>query len=153
MTKITVLSLVAAMVATPLALAEGSRDDAERALGTAADYGISEFRSIEFDDDGHKDVEIEGWMDDWYVDLELDPAGNIEREHRRKFEGERYGLSRAEVADYLNAATAEGLVWLDELEVRRGGYVEVEGEDERGRELELDFRKGNLTPVRVERDD
>jgi hypothetical protein len=43
--------------------------------------------------------------------------------------------------------------YIEELEVRSGGRVEIEGEDSDGRELEVEFRNGSLSPFKVERDD
>ena len=38
------------------------------------------FQSIEFDDDRADDIEIEGWMgQDWFVELDLNGNGDIER--------------------------------------------------------------------------
>jgi len=62
-------------------------------------------------------------------------------------------LTAEEVRNYLKAAQAEGMDRLEELKVSSRGYIEVEGNDPSGQELEIDFRVGDLTPVRIERDD
>ncbi|AMQ88382.1 hypothetical protein ASQ50_06525 [Marinobacter sp. LQ44] len=112
MKTLTALGLIAGITAAPLAMADARLDDAKNAVAMGTDYGIVEFRSIEFDDDHQDDVEIEGWLDDqWYVELEFDDNGNIERESRSRYDRERFGLSADAVLDYLDAAGREGMVW------------------------------------------
>lgn len=154
MKTLTALGLIAGITAAPLAMADARLDDAKRAVALGTDYGMVEFRSIEFDDDYQDDVEIEGWLDDeWYVELEFDGNGNIERENRSRYDRERYGLSADAVLDYLDAAGREGMVWFDEFEISSRGNITIEGDDDRDQELEIDFRSDSLEPVRVERDD
>jgi hypothetical protein len=154
MKTLTALGLIAGMTAAPLAMADARLDDAKHALSLGTDYGIIEFRSIEFDDDYWGDTEVEGWLDDdWYVELEFDGNGNIEREKRTRFDRDSYGLSADAVLDYLDAASREGMVWFEEFEVSSGRHITIDGDDDRDHELEIDFRSDSLEPVRVERDD
>lgn len=154
MKKTLTIALISGLVAAPAAFAKGSFDDAERMLQVGSDYGISHFQSIEFDDDHDDDIEVEGWMgQDWFVELDLNRNGDIEREQRRKPKGEVYGLDADDVRTYMKAAQQQGMHMLEEFKVDRNGYIEVEGEDDNGRELEIDFRSGNPEPVKVERDD
>ena len=41
---------------------------------------------------------------------------------------------------------------MEEIDVRSNGGIEIEGEGQDGREVELVFRPGNNGPVRVERE-
>ncbi|MBY6033240.1 hypothetical protein KUV59_08680 [Marinobacter daepoensis] len=153
MKKILTVTLISSLVAAPFAMAKGSFDDAERMLKAGTDYGITHFQSIEFDDDRADDIEIEGWMGkDWFVELDLNGSGDIDREQRRKPKGEVYGLSADDVRDYLDAAQQQGIQTFEELKVKRSGQIQVEGDDENGRELEVDFRAGSFEPVRVKKD-
>ncbi len=154
MKKMIALTLAGTLAASPLAFAKGSLDDAETVLNAGSDYGITQFTNLEFDDDRDDPFEIEGWVDnEWYVELELSADGAIEREKRRKRQGQPSGLSADEIRSYLDAASSEGLHYIEELEVRSGGRVEIEGEDSNGRELEVEFRNSSLSPFKVERDD
>ena len=154
MKKLIAMTLVGGLVAAPLALAKGSFEDAERALQAANDYGISRFHSIEFDDDDHDPIEVEGWLDsDWFVELDMSTDGTIAREQRRQTRGEPAGLTADEVRGYLQAAREQGMQHVEEINVNSRGDVEVEGEDQNGRDLEVEFRGGDLTPVKVDLDD
>eukprot|EP00003_Mantamonas_plastica_P009345 TRINITY_DN18711_c0_g1_i1.p4 TRINITY_DN18711_c0_g1~~TRINITY_DN18711_c0_g1_i1.p4 ORF type:complete len:154 (+),score=26.13 TRINITY_DN18711_c0_g1_i1:1726-2187(+) len=153
MNKLTVFVLVTSAISAPLASA-ATLDDVRKTLAAGSDYGIQEFRKVEFDDDYRGEMEIEGWIDnEWYVELDLDRDGKIQKEQRKRDPGERYGLPSAEVTAYIEAAQSEGMDSFDELTVSRRGYIEVEGRDDRGRELEVDFRTGSLEVIRIERDD
>jgi len=153
MKKTLTIALISGLVAAPAAFAKGSFDDAERMLQVGSDYGISHFQSIEFDDDHDDDIELEGWMgQDWFVELDLNGNGEIDREQRRKAKGEIYGVSADDVRSYLKAAQQQGMATIEELKVNRNGDIEVEGDDENGAELELKFRIGSLEPLKIERD-
>ncbi len=152
MNKIIALTLVSGLLAAPVTMAAGTFEDAGRALDAGTAYGITHFRSLEVDDDGR--MELEGWVDsDWYVELDLKNDATVDREQRRKQEGTPWGVSADEINGYLEAARCQGMERFDELKVNAKGYIEVEGEDKDGRELELDFRAGDRTPVTIERDD
>lgn len=154
MKTIIALALTGGMISAPAAMAMGSFEDAERILKAGSDYGITQFRSLELEYEDYDEIELEGWVDNnWYVELDMSDDGSINREQRRKHDGEPSGLTADEVRDYLKAAKAEGLDSLEELKVSSRGYIEVEGNDSSGRELEVDFRIGDLTPVRIESDD
>lgn len=153
MNKLTVFVLVSSAISAPLASA-ATLDDVRKTLAAGSDYGVQEFRKVEFDDDYRGEMEIEGWIDnEWYVELDLDRDGQIQKEQRKRDRGERYGLPSSEVTAYIEAAQSEGMDSFDELTVSRRGNIEVEGRDDRGRELEVDFRTGSLEVIRIERDD
>ena len=153
MKKTLTIALISGLVAAPAAFAKGSFDDADRMLQVGNNYGISHFQSIEFDDDHDNEIELEGWMgQDWFVELDLNGNGDIEREQRRKPRGESYGLTAQEIQVFLDAARGQGMETIEELKIKRNGDIEVEGNDDNGRELEVDFRTGSLEPVKVERD-
>ncbi|MFB2706627.1 MULTISPECIES: hypothetical protein [Marinobacter] len=143
--------LMTGLATSPYALAVGSFDDADRAIQAGLDYGITQFRSIELDDD--KDMEVEGWLDDgWYVEIDLDRNASLEKEKRQKRGGEPWGISAEDLRAYLDVARQNGMTMLEEIEVKSDGYVEVEGDDERGRELEIKFRLGEMNPIDIDRD-
>lgn len=154
MKKLIAMALAGGLVAAPLAMAKGSFEDAERVLQAASEYGITEFRSIEFDDDDHDPIEVEGWVDSaWSVELDMSADGTIGREQRRQSKGEPFGLTADEVRSYLQAAREQGMHVVEDFSVNSRGDVEVEGEDQNGRDLEVDFRGGDLTPVKVDLND
>lgn len=149
-------AIVVGLVTAPLANASGSMDDVKLATQSGADYGLTHFQSIEFDDD-HDDndhIEIEGWLDEnWYVELDMDSDGTITREDRQKRGSGPRGLTADETLSYAQASAQEGMTRFDEIDVDDSGRIEIEGDDSNGRELEIDFRTGNMQPVKVERDD
>jgi len=153
MKPIFTIAIVGALAA-PLVFAKGSFDDAERMLQVGTDYGITHFQSIEFDDDyDDDDVEIEGWIgQEWFVEFDLNLNGDIEREQRQTVTGDIYGLTADEVRSYLNAARQNGMERIEEFNVDRRGRIEIDGEDDRGRDLELDFGTDSTEPTRIDRD-
>lgn len=154
MKNLIMLALAGGLATAPLAMAKGTAEDVERVLQAGTQYGISQFHSIEFDDDGWERIEVEGWLaEGGYVELDMNDDGTIGRERRREQSGEPAGLSADELRDYLQAARGEGLVLIEEIDVDARGKIEFSGENEAGQELEVDFRRGDLTPVKVELDD
>lgn len=151
MKKLITTALLSTLAISPLAMASGTFDEAEKALTAGSDYGITHFRSVELDDDN--EMEVEGWIEDgWYVEIDFDRNGNIEKEKRQKRGGQPWGISADDLRGYLDVARENGMTMLDEIEVTSDGYVEVEGDEDRGRELEIDFRIGDLSPVKIDRD-
>lgn len=154
MKMIVATTLAGALLAAPLAHASGSIDEARQAVDIGADYGITHVRSIELEDDDDDRMEIEGWVDnDWSVELDVNGDGSIRKEERRKHSDGPWGLSAADVRNYIDASTEAGMTRIEEIKVNASGYVEVEGYADNGQELEVDFRSGSVEPVKVERDD
>lgn len=148
------MGLVAGIAVTPLAIADARLEDAKRAVALGTDYGIVSFESLEFDDDRHEEVEIEGWLEDgWHVELEINSNGEIEREKRSRYDREPYGISASDLVRYIEAASAEGMEWFEDIEISARGYVSIEGDDQRNDGLDIDFRVGSFEPVRIDRDD
>ncbi|MDO6822819.1 hypothetical protein [Marinobacter sp. 1_MG-2023] len=149
-------ALAASLVAAPQAFASGTIDDAKRAVQIGSDYGISHFHSIELEDDRDDDgsMEIEGWVDnEWFVEIDVNNDGSIKKEERRKRADGPWGLSAAEVADYIDASVKQGMSRVEEIQINSRGEIEVEGDNADGQELEIDYRSGNMEPTRVDRDD
>ncbi|MDO6442967.1 hypothetical protein [Marinobacter sp. 2_MG-2023] len=149
-------ALAASLVAAPQAFASGTIDDAKRAVQIGSDYGISHFHSIELEDDRDDDgsMEIEGWVDnEWFVEIDVNNDGSIKKEERRKRADGPWGLSAAEVADYIDASVKQGMSRIEEIQINSRGEIEVEGDNADGQELEIDYRSGNMEPTRVGRDD
>ncbi|WP_417538563.1 hypothetical protein [Marinobacter sp.] len=155
MKKLIASVLAASLVAAPLVFASGTIDDAKRAIQIGSDYGISHFHSIELEDDRNDDgnMEIGGWVDgEWFVELDVSSDGTIQKEERRKRTDGPWGLSAAEVSDYIDASMNQGMSRIEEISINAKGDIEVEGDNADGYELEIDFRNGSLEPTKIDKD-
>ena len=150
-------TLAASLTAASLAQAAGTVDEAKRAVQIGADYGITHFHSIELDDDyGIADsrIEIEGWVDsEWYVELDVNADGSIQKEQRRKRTDGPWGLSAQQALSYIDASVNEGMQQIEEISADARGDIEVEGSNTSGQELEIDFRTDSMAPRKIEIDD
>lgn len=150
-------TLVASLTAASLAQAAGTVDEAKRAVEIGTRYGITHFHSIELDDDfGNADsrIELEGWVDsEWYVELDVNADGSIQKEQRRKRSDGPWGLSAEQASNYIDASVNEGMQKIDEISANARGDIEVEGSTANGQELEIDYRSDSMTPRKVELDD
>lgn len=148
-------ALTASLVTAPLAFASGTVDDAKRAIQIGSDYGISHFHSIELEDDRDDvgSMEIEGWVDgQWYVELDIDSDGTIQKEERRKRNDGPWGLTAADVEKYIDASAKRGINRMEDIKINAKGEIEVEGDNAEGQELEIDFHTGSMEPTRVDKD-
>ncbi|MBK1850467.1 hypothetical protein FE845_03890 [Marinobacter sp. 1-4A] len=148
-------ALTASLVTAPLAFASGTVDDAKRAIQIGSDYGISHFHSIELEDDRDDDgrMEIEGWVDgQWYVELDIDSDGTIQKEERRKRNDGPWGLTAADVEKYIDASAKQGINRIEDIKINAKGEIEVEGDNAEGQELEIDYHAGSMEPTRVDKD-
>ena len=148
-------ALTASLVSAPLAFASGTVDDAKRAIQIGSDYGISHFHSIELEDDRDDDgrMEIEGWVDgQWYVELDIDSDGTIQKEERRKRNDGPWGLTAADVEKYIDASAKQGINRIEDIKINAKGEIEVEGDNAEGQELEIDYHAGSMEPTRVNKD-
>jgi hypothetical protein len=150
-------TLAASLAATSLAHAAGTVDEAKHAVQIGTDYGITHFHSIELDDDyGIADsrIEIEGWIDsEWYVELDVNADGSIQKEQRRKRTDGPWGLSAQQALSYIDVSANEGMQQIEEISANARGDIEVEGSNTNGQELEIDFRSDSMTPRKVEVED
>ncbi|WFM70458.1 PepSY domain-containing protein [Halomonas sp. CKK8] len=143
-------SLAALLGAATLAQADSDRLAPERldeVLAQAGEFGFQTYEEIEVK--SRDRVEVEGWLDDeWQAEVSFDLASgeSLEEERKRRDDG-AWGLSEAEVRDAMALAVAEGMTEFGELQVDRGGRVEIEGVDADGRELEVRSRGGELLEV------
>lgn len=163
MSKKTIIStaiasaLVASLAAASMVQAAGTIDEAKRAVQIGTEYGITHFHSIELDDDfGIADsrIELEGWVDsEWYVELDVNADGSIQKEQRRKRTDGPWGLSAEQALSYIDASVNEGIQQIEEVSVNSRGDIEVDGNNANGQELEIDYRSDSMTPRRVELDD
>lgn len=115
-------------------------------------FGFTHYREIEVKRDAS--VEVEGWLDDeWQADvrLSLDTGESLEEERQRR-EGGAWGMSEADVRFAMETAVSEGMTAFTELQVDRGGRIEIEGYDADGRELEVKSRQGERELIDVEHD-
>lgn len=148
-------ALTASLVSAPLAFASGTVDDAKRAIQIGSDYGISHFHSIELEDDRDDDgrMEIEGWVDgQWYVELDIDSDGTIQKEERRKRNDGPWGLTATDVEKYIDASAKQGINRIEDIKINAKGEIEVEGDNAEGQELEIDYHAGSMEPTRVDKD-
>lgn len=129
----------------PTAYAEVPIDRFEEALKAGNDYGISHYKEFEFDDDGS--VEIEGWIDkDWFVEIDVSGNGEVIHEERKRRKDGPWGMQDAEVRQTIEAAKTEGMTRLEEINISSGGQIEVEGEDDSGKEIELKKNRSERQP-------
>lgn len=154
MKMISASALVLAATVAPLAYSSGTLEDVESVVQAGQDHGVTHFENIEFDEGGNERIEIEGWLDGgWFVEVDMDTDGSVVQEERSKRSDGPRGLTPDEVRDYANAASTEGIVQFDEIDVNSSGRIEIEGDDAGGHDLEIDFQAGSLQPTRVDRED
>ena len=104
-------------------------------LSNAKEYGFTHYEEISFDDGA---VDIEGWLGDaWDAEVEFTLDGKVLKEERKRGNGTARGLSEAEVRQTIEVVGAEGMTRIEEIEIHRGSFIEVEGLDANGRELEI----------------
>lgn len=127
-------------------------DRLDEILAAADDYGITHFEEIEAK--GGDSVEIEGWIDDeWYVDVRfsLSDGETLQEERERRVSG-AWGMSEEDVRSVFAIAASEGMVEFEEIQIDKQGMIEIEGDDERGREIEVYVRQGSDSASSVDRD-
>jgi len=143
----------AIMIATGIAPAfAGERIAIERKttmLEHAAEFGFTHFEEIDIKDGDS--VDIEGWLDDeWRAEIRFSMAdGQSIDEERKRLQSGPWGMTADEVSQALSVAEQEGMVAFEEIEVDKRGMVDIEGVDERGRELEVKLRQGSDTALSV----
>jgi len=99
-------------------------------------------------------AEVEGWAgDEWFVEIDVDSNGEISQEEREKRVDGPWGMSSDDIRAMVEAAMAEGMTRIDEIKANPRGSVEVEGEDDGGRDLEVTFRLGSTDVQNVRHDD
>lgn len=119
-------------------------------LDKANEYGFTHYKEISADDG---EVEIEGWVgNEWAAEVDFSEDGNVLREERKRRGGNASGLSADDVRAAIDAAKAEGVARIDEIETRRGGFIDVEGLDESGRDIEVRLNGDTFKVVNVDRD-
>lgn len=128
-----------------------SRDDVERALSIALDYGFASFDEVEYEGDGI--IEVEGWLDDgWEAEIEIHiSSGEIVKEKRERSSGGQ-GLSAEQILQSMDVAAAEGMVRFYEIEMDGSNEIEVEGWDASGREMEIDMDAQTFRILKVDLD-
>ena len=142
---------LAGLSSTALADTPISLDELNGLLDTADEHGFSHYDEISIDDSR---LELEGWRDDGTrleVDLEISD-GSVVNERERDDELPDWSLTGDEVRQALEAAQQDGLATFSELDTDKDGHVDVEGEDEDGRELEIRLSSSDFSVIEVERD-
>jgi hypothetical protein len=143
MKQFTMLALLGGLATAPLVMAQGSAPSLNMALQAATQHGVTQFHSVEIEDDSQGGYEVEGWLSDGgYVELDIKADGSIGKQRTHEKRGEPAGLGLAELGQYAQAAMARGMVQIEAFEVDEDGTIEFEGLDQNGRELEADFRIG-----------
>lgn len=151
--SLAVLVLTGAMATTAMADGAASRGDIDRLLHSADEYGFSHFDSFSIDDD--RLFEIEGWRNDgWHLDVDMEINGSsILREEQRKSEIPGWSLSAEDIARALDSAQQAGIEQIAAMDVDALGYIEIEGYDDRLRELEVRLNRNNFEVLGVHHDD
>lgn len=146
------LTLTSALIALPFAQAQAaSQETLDQVLSAADEYGVTEYQEIEFDDGV---AEVDGWAgDEWFVEIDVESNGDISQEEREKRVDGPWGMSSDDIRAMVEAAMAEGMTRIDEIKANARGSVEVEGEDDNGRDLEVTFRLGSTDVQNVRHDD
>lgn len=121
-------------------------------LAQAEAFGFQRYEEIEAQ--RQDSVEIEGWLDDeWYADVRLSlSSGESLREERRRLTRGAWGMTAEEVRQAAEVAANEGMITFEGLQVEESGMIEIEGEDENGRDLEVQIRQGESRVASVEHD-
>lgn len=129
----------------------GMNDSVDAAVTAGTEYGLTHFIEIEFEDRG--ELEIEGWREDgWYVETEFGDDGSILDEKRERRIDGPWGMPADDVRRYARVAMERGMQRIEEIKIDNSGYVEVEGSNADGHDLEVYFRHGNFEPVNVDED-
>lgn len=145
---------LAGSLATSAMADEGAnREDIDSLLRSAEEYGFSQFEEFSVDDDGQ--FEVEGWRDDgWQLDVDMAiNDSSILREQQRRSETPDWSLSADDIDRALDSAQQAGIEHIASLDVDPMGRVEVEGYDERFRELEVRLNRETFEVLGVEHDD
>ncbi|WP_162148476.1 PepSY domain-containing protein [Halomonas huangheensis] len=145
---------LAGSLATSAMADEGAnREDIDSLLRSAGEYGFSQFEEFSVDDDDQ--FEIEGWRDDgWQLDVDMATSdGSILREQQRRSETPDWSLSADDIDRALDSAQQAGIEHIASLDVDPMGRIEVEGYDDRFRELEVRLNRETFEVLGVEHDD
>ncbi|WP_027351517.1 PepSY domain-containing protein [Halotalea alkalilenta] len=121
-------------------------------LDQAEDFGFVGFEEISVDD--RTKLEIEGWRaDGWKLELDvmIDDGRRI-KEAMREASAPAWALTRERLNAALEAGRSAGVTHFSQLEVDRDGYIEVEGRDDGGREIEVRLNSADFSVIRIERD-
>lgn len=136
----------ATLADTPISL-----DELNGLLDTADEHGFSHYEEISIDDSR---LELEGWREDGTrleVDLQVSD-GSVLHEKERDGDIPDWSLSGDDVRQALEAAQQEGLTTFSDLEADRDGHVDVEGDDENDREIEIRLSSSDFSVIEVEND-
>lgn len=129
-----------------------SMDRVDEVLVPAVDYGFTHYEEISIKSRGR--AEVEGWLDDeWYADVEfsLDNGETLKEERKRLITG-AWGMSEEDVRQALEVARKEGMSEFEDIDIDKGGVIDIEGRDENGRELEISLRQGSYEITEIDRD-
>lgn len=129
-----------------------SMDRVDEVLVPAVDYGFTHYEEISIKSRGR--AEVEGWLDDeWYADVEfsLDNGETLKEERKRLITG-AWGMSEEDVRQALEVARKEGMSEFEDIDIDKGGIIDIEGRDENGRELEISLRQGSYEITEIDRD-
>lgn len=129
-----------------------SMDRVDEVLVPAVDYGFTHYEEISIKSRGR--AEVEGWLDDeWYADVEfsLDNGETLKEERKRLITG-AWGMSEEDIRQALEVARKEGMSEFEDIDIDKGGIIDIEGRDENGRELEISLRQGSYEITEIDRD-
>lgn len=117
--------------------------DVERVLEHISGYSFTHVVEIEWE--SRDQIDIEGFLDDgWFAEVRFSASGEPVREERERLITGAWGLTPQQVETVLNRGIEAGMVRFDELDVSSRGYVELEGYNDRGREIEINLSLSDL---------
>ena len=127
-------------------------DQIDSVLTHATDYGFTHYEEISIKSRGR--AEVEGWLDDeWYADIEFSiDSGEPLQEKRERLITGAWGMNEDDIRQALEVASQEGMTEFEDIDIDKRGMIEVEGRDQRGRELEIKLRQGSFQVSDIDRD-
>jgi len=125
-------ALVSSTLLAQTAASGASNTDA--LLKHADDYGFTHYIDIEID--GNR-IEVDGYLaDGWHAEAEFSATGSVLKEEKERKIVQPWGLSMDQLKSVISAAQAAGVTVVEEIDVNENGRIEVEGDDDNGRDIE-----------------
>ncbi|MFI0473680.1 PepSY domain-containing protein [Halomonas sp. HMF6819] len=153
--KKAVLLPASALLLVATTAAQADRLPLERldeVLNYTANYGFTHLEELSVDD-GRR-IEAEGWLDEeWFADVEfsLDSGESLSEERERLVSG-AWGMSEDDIRQAFEMARQEGMTAFEEIDISRSGIIDIEGESDDGRDIEISVRQGSFDVVEIDRD-
>ncbi|WNL38684.1 PepSY domain-containing protein [Halomonas sp. PAMB 3232] len=155
MKKAVLLPASALLLVATTGAAQADRLGLERldeVLNYTADYGFTHIEELSVEDDSR--IEAEGWLDEeWFADIELSlDSGETLKEERERLVSGAWGMSEDDIRQAFEMARQEGMTTFEEIDISRSGIIDIEGQAENGRDIEISVRQGSFEVVEIDRD-